>query len=709
VPPRLQRRRSAAVNGTRRLPWAIWGFAVVLLGATAGLGVRNGSLSEDPIFTGIAIVMMVGYVTVGAFVTSRVPGNPVGWLLMATGTGFLFSIAASEYARYGLYTNPGGLPFPYGAAWISNWTFLVPIGSVMLFVALFPDGSAASARWRWLPPAIVADIALGIVGLALHAGPMDITDAGPDPLNPIGIDALTPILEPVLRVIGVVGFALGILTVVSLVFRYRAARGEERQQIRWLAYVGFVAIALLILAVLSSFGLKEGESRPLNTALFFGFFFMFGIGIPAAAAIAVLRYRLWDLDVILKKTIVASVLVFLLTIVSLVVLLVVGGLVVGPLADSPGAALTAGIGIGISSWPLLRLSRRIADRVVYGRRASPYEVLTEFSDRMAESYATDDVLPRMASILGAGTGAKTVTIWLMVGSELQPVTGWSDRAGGDPVATPSESVSSAKLEDLTGDVFVVRHQGEQLGAITVSMHANDPIDPTKEKLIRDLAGQAGLVLRNVRLIEELRASRRRLVAAQDAERRRLERNIHDGAQQQLVALQVKQRLVEGMIQRDAPKALELMAQLQADTTGALETLRDLARGIYPPLLADQGLGAALESQARKSPVEVSVEAAGVHRYTQDVEAAVYFCALEAMNNLAKYAEASRATVTLTQSDGTLTFVVADDGVGFDLAHTANGTGIQGMADRIDAIGGALEIRSAPGEGTTVLGRVPVRE
>jgi signal transduction histidine kinase len=316
----------------------------------------------------------------------------------------------------------------------------------------------------------------------------------------------------------------------------------------------------------------------------------------------------------------------------------------------------------------------------------------------------------MASILGAGTGAKTVTIWLMVGSELQPVTGWSDRAGGDSVATtPSESIPSAKLEDLTGDVFVVRHQGEQLGAITVSMHANDPIDPTKEKLIRDLAGQAGLVLRNVRLIEELRASRRRLVAAQDAERRRLERNIHDGAQQQLVALQVKQRLVEGMIERDAPKALELMAQLQADTTGALETLRDLARGIYPPLLADQGLGAALESQARKSPVEVSVEAAGVHRYTQDVEAAVYFCALEAMNNLAKYAEASRATVTLTQSDGTLTFVVADDGVGFDLAHTANGTGIQGMADRIDAIGGALEIRSAPGEGTTVLGRVPVRE
>ena len=231
--------------------------------------------------------------------------------------------------------------------------------------------------------------------------------------------------------------------------------------------------------------------------------------------------------------------------------------------------------------------------------------------------------------------------------------------------------------------------------------------PSKERLIRDLASQAGLVLRNVRLIEELRASRQRLVAAQDQERRKLERNIHDGAQQQLVALQVKQRLLEGMIERDLSKALELMSQLQTDTADALDTLRDLARGIYPPLLADQGLGAALESQARKSPIPISVEAVGLARYPQEVEAAVYFCTLEALNNLAKYADASQATVSLSQSDGTLTFAVSDDGLGFDVARDSNGTGLQGMADRIDAIGGSLEIRSVPGEGTTVLGRVPV--
>ena len=690
-----------------RVPWVVVGLTVVLLGATLTLSILNDSVGSDAYFITIAILMMIGYVTVGAFVASRLPNNPLGWLLMTTGFAFLLAAGAEEYATYTLYTSPGALPFGQVAVWLNNWIFLVAVGPVPLFLALFPTGTVPSPRWRWLPRTLVVLLAIGIVGSMLRAGTVDITD-GVDPTNPTGVEAITPFLEPLLFVVGMISIALSVLAVVSLVLRYRAARGEERQQIRWIVFVGLAALVLFLATIATTIGLQEGEASTLNDVLFFAFFIMFGIGIPVAAGIAIMRYRLWELDVILKKTIVATVLVILLTIVSLAVLIVVGGIVVGPLSESPGIALLAGIGVGALTWPLLRLSRRIADRFVYGTRATPYEVLTQFSDRMAESYATDDVLPRMASILGAGTGAKSVTIWLLVGNQLRPATTWTEsgRRGSEPL--PAEPAPSAELAELTGDVFVVRHQGEQLGAITATMHANDPMDPTKEKLIRELAGQAGLVLRNVRLIEELRASRRRLVAAQDAERRRLERNIHDGAQQQLVALQVKQRLVQGMIEREPAKALELMTQLQVDTTEVLDDLRDLARGIYPPLLADQGLGAALESQARKSPVPISVEADGVERYPQDVEAAVYFCALEALNNLAKYANASRATVALSRSDGTLTFTVADDGVGFAPGERAsNGTGLQGMADRLDAIGGTLEIQSAPGEGTTVLGRVPV--
>ncbi|HKN79800.1 MAG TPA: sensor histidine kinase, partial [Actinomycetota bacterium] len=693
--------------GMRRLPWAILGLTVVLLGATLTLSTLNHALTSDAYFIAIAIVMMLGYVTVGAFVASRLPHNPLGWLLMTTGFSFLLAAGAEEYATYALYTSPGALPFGQIAVWLNNWIFLVAVAPVPLFLALFPTGNVPSPRWRWLPRTLVALFAVGIVGTMLRAGTVDITE-GVDPTNPTGIEAITPILEPLLFIVGLISIAVSALAVVSLVLRYRAAHGEERQQIRWIAFVGLAALLLFLGTIATSIGLEQGESTTLNDALFFAFFIMFGIGIPVAAGLAIMRYRLWELDVILKKTIVATVLVVLLTIVSLLVLIAVGGIVVGPLSESPGVALLAGIGVGALTWPLLRLSRRIADRLVYGRRATPYEVLTEFSDRMAESYATDDVLPRMASILGAGTGAKSVTIWLLVGNQLRPATTWIESGRRGSHLLPAEPAPSAELAELTGDVFVVRHQGEQLGAITATMHPNDPMDPTKEKLIRELAGQAGLVLRNVRLIEELRASRRRLVAAQDAERRRLERNIHDGAQQQLVALQVKQRLVQGMIDRDPAKALELMTQLQVDTTEALDDLRDLARGIYPPLLADQGLGAALESQARKSPVPISVETDGVERYPQDVEAAVYFCALEALNNLAKYAGATQATVSLSQTDGTLTFAVSDDGVGFSVGERgSNGTGLQGMADRLDAIGGALEIRSAPGEGTTVLGRVQV--
>jgi signal transduction histidine kinase len=238
------------------------------------------------------------------------------------------------------------------------------------------------------------------------------------------------------------------------------------------------------------------------------------------------------------------------------------------------------------------------------------------------------------------------------------------------------------------------------------MPASDPMNPSKERLIRDLAAQAGLVLRNVRLIQDLRGSRQRLLVAQDEERRKLERDLHDGAQQQLVALAVQLKLARTMLERDPATVGGMLDSLQTSAADALADLRDLARGIYPQLLADRGLSAALEAQATKSPVPTTVRSDGVERYPREVEAAVYFICLEALNNVAKYSEATAATVSLAQANGTLTFTVADDGVGFDPAHIEHGTGLQGMADRLDAIGGDVRVRSAPGEGTTVKGSVP---
>jgi signal transduction histidine kinase len=208
-------------------------------------------------------------------------------------------------------------------------------------------------------------------------------------------------------------------------------------------------------------------------------------------------------------------------------------------------------------------------------------------------------------------------------------------------------------------------------------------------------------------VEVLRASRRRLVAAQDEERRKLERNIHDGAQQQLVALAVKARLARQLSERDPSRSGALLGEIEGETQVALDDLRDLARGIYPPLLADQGLAAAIEAQGRRSPTPVTVRAAGLGRFPPDVEAAVYFCVLEALQNVAKYANASEVVVELRHRDDRLTFEVRDDGVGFDPATAPRGTGLQGMADRIEAVGGALDVRSARGRGTTVAASIPL--
>jgi signal transduction histidine kinase len=229
----------------------------------------------------------------------------------------------------------------------------------------------------------------------------------------------------------------------------------------------------------------------------------------------------------------------------------------------------------------------------------------------------------------------------------------------------------------------------------------------------DLAHQAGLVLKNVGLtadlqarLVDLRASRQRLVAAQDEERRKLERNLHDGAQQYLVAIKVKLGLAELFLTKDPEKAMTTIAQLKGDADEALETLRDLARGIYPPLLAEKGLPTALRAQARKATLPITVEADGIGRYPQDTEAALYFCVLEALQNIQKYAQASRAVVRLQQDGDQLAVEVNDDGRGFVVSTTPRGNGLTNMEDRLDALGGKLQLESTLGRGTTLRAIVP---
>ena len=455
-----------------------------------------------------------------------------------------------------------------------------------------------------------------------------------------------------------------IASVFGVRSRFKRSTGEARQQLRWLVTVATVALAILVLGIVVTIVTPKdlkGFDWLFVTILGMLVVTVAG-GIPAAYLVAIFRYGLWDLDVVIKKTVVFALVVVLLMAIGAVVAVLVGIVAGEALYDTPPLMLVLGLVAGLLALPLYRLAARIADRVVYGGRSSPYEVLTAFSARVGETYASEDVLQRMATTLGEGTGADQATVWLRFGDELRPEASWPFTGSSRPPAPPDDAVE-------------VRHRGEVLGALSVSMPASDPMNPAKERLVRDLAAQAGPVLGNVRLIEELRASRQRLVAAQDEERRKLERNIHDGAQQQLVAMAVKLKLADAMIDRDTQVAHASLAQLQDDAQQTLEDLRDLARGIYPPLLADKGLVAALESQARRAPLPVTLAPDGVGRYGRDVEATVYFCALEALNNVAKYANASTTTIELAEREGMLDFRVVDDGAGFDRSRdVATGRG-----------------------------------
>jgi signal transduction histidine kinase len=662
-------------------------------------GADHGRL--DYYYTALLVTFVASMLTIGALVVRRQPGNRIGWLFLALGGFSELWNFSQGWATYGLATSPGSLPFTTFAAWVYQWSLAVGLVMFIPIFLLFPDGKLLSPRWRvvwwlWALAAVVVS-----VGFALSGHDIQVGTSGHIRYvrNPTGLYGAANVIDVMGTAAGLMTFLSAVLTCVAIVLRFRRSRGETRQQMKWLAYVG-VAFFVAFFVGMVLLGLTGGGSDLAGNIAFAVYGTILLLGLPAACAIAILKYRLYDLDLVIKKTVVFGLLA---AFVAAVYALVVGG--VGALVGSRSStalSFVAAAVLAIGFQPARDRARRLADQLVYGKRATPYEVLTEFSERMAETFSSDDVLARMAQILAAGTGATTARVWLAVGGELRVGATW-------PVETAETSpmrVRGDALPAFEGEHAVeVRHQGELLGAVSVVMPPSEPMDPGKDKLVRDLAAQAGLVLRNVRLIEELRESRRRLVAAQDEERRKIERDLHDGAQQQLVALSVQLRLAEQLVGRDEQKERELLARLQASASDALEDLRDLARGIYPPLLADKGLAAALEGQARKAAVPTTVEVDGIGRYPREVESTVYFCALEALNNIAKYANASRAEVHLRHDDHHLRFDVTDDGDGFDPEVNRYGTGLQGMADRLHAIGGTLQVRSAPGEGTTVIGRV----
>jgi signal transduction histidine kinase len=689
--------RSRSATIARMIHVASLLILVLAVFAEVGGAIMGERSTADPFFAVLVFVVLAGYTTLGRLIVTRAD-NRIGWLFLAMGLIEAIGLPAEGYVQAS-FQDPyaANLPGTPWAGWIAGIAPALVAMALPMFFLLFPTGSPPTPRWRWVTRLWALGVGISIVWLAF--GPRTFGEPNRYSVpNPLGIEFLEP-LQPVFVYGGTWALlAAGVGGIVSLVVRFRRARGEERQQIMWLMVVGTTAAAILLLMPLIGDDILWG---PLVLVLL--------VGIPAATALAIFRYRLYDTGVVVSKTLVFGALA--LFIGGMYVAIVVGlGILVGD-EDSDALRITATALVAFAFQPVRSRLQRFANRLVYGERATPYELMAEFGQRVAAVPSADEVLPDMAEAAARGVGATGAHVRLFLGGGRERTVSW-----------PSDGRSFRSTLALP-----IEHAGEPIGELAIVKPANEPLRSAERALLEDLVGHAGLALSNVRLsadlqtkaeelawqTEELRRSRARLVTARDAQRRRLERELREGVGAAIGSIRDSVGGDAERVVADPDSVIRSLESLGERTSATLEELRDVARGIFPPLLVDRGLAAALDAHLRKLGMIATLHiepSLSETRFDAPTENAVYFCAVQALQNARRHAAGSSVEVRL-EPDGpeSIRFVIRDEGRGFDAATAVEGEGTQIMRDRIAALGGSLTIESSPGAGTTVTGRVPARE
>jgi signal transduction histidine kinase len=447
-------------------------------------------------------------------------------------------------------------------------------------------------------------------------------------------------------------------------------------------------------------------------------------------------------DAILIRTIVVSGMVVVTCTTYLLAVVGFGRLPTDSEQDVLGLMLVATMVLGAGAVPLVAFLRRVATERVYGRRHTPSETLRAFGEHVSRSDATDDLMLELCESLTETMDLACVEIWTGSDGVLARTVSLPELPAADvEVAEDSRSVVaraqaqgeawirvwlpaiSHNRDDRVVRLVPIAYSGELMGLLVLERPLGaPPFTASEDDMLVDLARQFGMALNNVRLNSalqdslrelqlrnaELLASRVRIVAAADESRRQIERNLHDGAQQHLVALAVKVGLINALVTSDPETAAALLEELRSDVHAALAVLRELAHGIYPPLLTDRGLKEALSAAAGRSALPTTVSAGEIGRLAVDIEAAVYFCCVEALQNASKYAGPdAKVVICVDRSEVALTFAVVDDGIGFDVTRVIDGHGFVNMRDRLGAFGGSLVVSSTPHEGTEIRGAVPI--
>jgi signal transduction histidine kinase len=517
--------------------------------------------------------------------------------------------------------------------------------------------------------------------------------------------------------------------------RYAGSVGADREHLQWIGMGTVVAAdAALVVAVLH---LLVAWPQPLAAVALAA-----TVGIPLGVVVGELAHlgpRAGRLFVQLLS------IVGFTMVVSAIYLVIVLGL--GHAQRDPadrqalGLSMLAAAVAAVGYVPAQRRFLGSATRFVYGSRQAPDEVLRTFGSRLTRAVAMDELLLQMAESLRKTLGLVSAEVYTGVGDVLERAVSVPDSgphavvvsARERPVITRAgvsgSAWASVWLPDLLEGrpnaqlrVAPISHAGELLGLIVIERsQRSDAFSEEDDRVLTELARQVGLAFHNVQLdaalqttldevrkqADELRESRARIVASGDAERRRMERDLHDGAQQHLVALAVNIRLVRDIIAEDPVAGSEILDQLATDVQDTIHELRELAHGIYPPLLVDSGLVEALRAAANRNPLSVEIVADQIGRYSSELEAAVYFCCLEALQNAAKHAGDANVEVRLWEESGGLWFSVSDDGPGVNIETAMRGHGFINMTDRLGAIGGTVRWESEPGKGLQVRGSVPI--
>jgi signal transduction histidine kinase len=657
----------------------------------AVLGPAVGAVTAALVAVGFALGPHVGnlhngliaasFTAVGLFVLRRRPGNREGRLFVATGTGHAVMFFGRQY---GLHAGP--LPGASWVGWLGVWPLPIVLVIIGVTVMCFPTGHLPSRRWR---PVVAGMVALGVLLAAASAlWPVEYARTALIAPHPLALPGAST-ADAVYHVARNVGYLLFQLTwVACVVARLRPARGDEARQLRWFVYAVALSAAVMVtgLAVWRS-PVPGALSAPV---------------MAVAAGAAILKYRLYDIDPVINKSLVWGAMA---AVVTLGYAAVVAG--VGRLVGGHGTALSivATAVVAVAFEPLRRRFQRLADRLVYGRRASPYEALARLSAQLATP--AGGLLDGICRSVADAVGARQVVLYSGTRDEPVAESAWppgvpaptlTGREPGEPAPEDVEILVGAEPANGRGWATVpIRHDGRFRGAVAVRKAPGEPLTGIEARLIGDLAAQAGLVL-------ELRATARRLVTAGDAARRRMERDLHDGAQQRLVTVAMEL----GALSRLAATAghAEVAARTESVRGQLLEAtaeLREMARGLHPAVLTQDGLEAAMGFLADRSAVPVRLSVTVDRRLPAEVEATAYFVVSEGLTNAAKHAGADHAEVRAELTAAGLIVEVIDDGGGG--ATVQPGAGLEGLADRLAMLDARLTIESGP-SGTRLTTVIP---